>query len=356
MMPTKPPITSRWPRQFGQLGPRHLSSMMAIPTLHWLRSGPTLLGTDSALMPKPLPTTPQALWRVGPSQDSPQETIKWPPHGCEAATAPYVIRDGIGGPILATVPVNQRIDAVGLVAGGRPFGSLGTVTLPGNTRVVELSTTGVDGAVIADAIRIESVVAAPSTPEIDVTAGGLTVLDGGTAIVGTGAQGGAQIQKVFTIENTGSANLALQLLSVTGTGFSLVSANFTPGQILAPADTIEFTIGLNTASLGNFSGTVSMANNDSDENPFNFDITGSVNAAQPAGVFVVDDGDAQLTLTGNWTQTTGFGSDLLAGNGSNGTDTAQWLFSGLDAGGTDDVGTTLGCRTHHRRLHQSHHP
>ena len=260
-------------------------------------------------------------------------------NGSDRATAVnYVIRDGLGGPILATVPVNQRNAPTGTAYGGRKFDSLGTVDLTGNTLVVEVSNAGANGAVIADAVRIESLTPPPDTPDVDVKQGTLTVLDNGLFSVGTAFQGDPQLQKVFTVKNTGTANLTLEPISLTGAGFTLVSANFTSGQILAPNATATFTIGLATTSLGNFNGTVTFATNDGDENPFNFDLTGEVKVAPPAGVHFVDDGDAGLTTTGvltSLTSTVGYSGDFSVANAANGMDTARWEFNGLEAGQYD---------------------
>lgn len=256
-------------------------------------------------------------------------------NGSDRATAvTYVIRDGVAGPILASVPVNQRVAPAGTRFGGRPFNSLGTVSLAGTTMVVEVSNVGTDGAVIADAVRIEAVVPAPNSPEIDVRQGQLTVLDGGSFNLGSADQGDPQLTKVFTVENTGTASLTLEPITVTGTGFSLVSANFTPGQVLAPAGTVTFEVGLSTSTLGTFQGNVSFANSDADENPFNFGVSGTINEPLPAGVFIIDNGDTGHSTTGNWTAVSGFGfgSDALAGNGVNGVETSRWEFTGLTSG------------------------
>ncbi|MCA9043407.1 MAG: choice-of-anchor D domain-containing protein [Planctomycetaceae bacterium] len=250
----------------------------------------------------------------------------------------YVIHNGDGGGVLSSVPINQRNAPAGDTYGGRKFQSLGSVVISGDTLQVVINNTGANGAVIADAVRIEMVTPPPNTPEIDVKQGVLSVFDNGSFNLGSASQGDPQLEKVFTVKNTGTADLVLEPISVTGTGYSLVGANFTPGQVLAPNATATFTVGLSTATLGSFSGNVSFLNNDGDENPFNFDLAGSINVAPPAGVYIIDDGDTGFSTTGvtaALATTAGYGGDFLVANSKNGVDTAQWEFTGLTAGSYD---------------------
>jgi hypothetical protein len=251
-----------------------------------------------------------------------------------ASSVPYVIRDGVAGPILATVQVDQRVAPNGPVHGGRPLQNLSVVTLTGDTLVVELSNAGADGHVIADAVRIELTTPAPSTPELTVTESGVTIADGSSFNFGSALQMSPPFTKTFVVQNTGTGNLTLEPISVTGSGFSLESANFMPGQMLAPGATATFAIGLSTTTVGTFNGEVSFLHNDADENPFDIAVSGTINPLQPSGVQIIDNGDTGFNSIGNFVDVNGFGfgGDALAGNGINGTETAQWVFNGLTAG------------------------
>jgi hypothetical protein len=64
----------------------------------------------------------------------------------------------VGGTVLGNATVNQRVNPAGYTEGDRPFSNIGTVTITGDTLVVELTNgTGLNGAIIADAIRIERI-------------------------------------------------------------------------------------------------------------------------------------------------------------------------------------------------------
>jgi uncharacterized delta-60 repeat protein len=116
-------------------------------------------------------------------------------------------------------------------------------------------------------------------PEITVLGDGVSITDGDTTPsatdgtdFGSVAQGGAAISRTFTVRNDGTAALTLGAVAVPA-GFTLMeglSASLAPGT----ADT--FTVRLDTAAAGTKTGDISFPTNDSDENPFNFRITGTV--------------------------------------------------------------------------------
>lgn len=117
--------------------------------------------------------------------------------------------------------------------------------------------------------------------EIAVSYTGGNVPDGGGPInFGTVNQGDADPTVVFTVSNTGGTALTTSGMSVTGTGFSLTEG-LSASIPAAGSDT--FTVTMDTATAGSLTGNVSFANSDSDENPFNFSISGTVNSTGPVG-------------------------------------------------------------------------
>jgi Ca2+-binding RTX toxin-like protein len=125
----------------------------------------------------------------------------------------------------------------------------------------------------------------PQAPEVTVTLGGNNVADGqATAIdFGTVFQGASGPTLTFTVQNDGTGVLNLSNLAIPS-GYTLVDglvASLNPGE----SDT--FTLRLDSATLGTKAGTVSFSNNDTDEDPFNFSITGSVELAVASDMSVV---------------------------------------------------------------------
>ncbi|MFT3789458.1 MAG: choice-of-anchor D domain-containing protein [Tepidisphaeraceae bacterium] len=79
--------------------------------------------------------------------------------------------------------------------------------------------------------------------------------------------------KTFTVKNTGTAALTTSALTVPA-GFTVTEGL---NASIAAGGSDTFTVKLNTTTAGTFAGNVSFANNDSNENPYNFAIKGVVN-------------------------------------------------------------------------------
>jgi Ca2+-binding RTX toxin-like protein len=133
--------------------------------------------------------------------------------------------------------------------------------------------------------------APPQLPEVTVTQGSTNISDGQSSPIdfGSVAQGASGPTLVFTVQNDGTGVLNLSNLTLPA-GYSLVDglvASLNPGE----SDT--FTVRLDSAALGTKGGSISFSNNDTDEDPFNFAVTGlveiptapemSVSLARPAG-------------------------------------------------------------------------
>ncbi|NOZ23105.1 MAG: choice-of-anchor D domain-containing protein, partial [Planctomycetes bacterium] len=114
----------------------------------------------------------------------------------------------------------------------------------------------------------------PQSPEVTVMMGAMGITDGQTAAIdfGSVAVGGAGPTRIFTVRNIGTQTLTLGTVSLP-TGFTLTEGL---SSSLAAGATDTFTVRLDTATLGAKSGEISFSNNDSDENPFNFAIQGTV--------------------------------------------------------------------------------
>lgn len=78
--------------------------------------------------------------------------------------------------------------------------------------------------------------------------------------------------RTFTIENTGSANLDISSVAITGPSASEFSVTSSPDPTVAAGGSTTFTITFTPVSSGDKLATVSIFSNDTDESPFNFDI------------------------------------------------------------------------------------
>ncbi len=135
-------------------------------------------------------------------------------------------------------------------------------------------------------------------PEMDVSEAGVGAIadEGGPVNFGSVTTAGTSAAFTFTITNNGTSDLSLTAppaLSGTHiTEFTLMDLTSTP---IIPNGSTTFTIAFTPVSAGTKTATVSIANDDPDENPYNFDITGT--GVEPemdvseAGVGAIANGD-----------------------------------------------------------------
>ncbi|MGV9004179.1 choice-of-anchor D domain-containing protein [Flavobacterium sp.] len=109
--------------------------------------------------------------------------------------------------------------------------------------------------------------------EINIKQGATSIASGGTHNFGSIAVG-SNSSVTFTIENLGNANLLLYSNTVVAAPFSLTTP-LTYTVTISNAGTATFTIQFAPTTAGPFTGSISFANNDSDENPYIINFTGT---------------------------------------------------------------------------------
>ncbi len=129
-------------------------------------------------------------------------------------------------------------------------------------------------------------------PEINIQGNATNIADGDTTPTAGddtsfgSAMVGNTITKTFTIQNTGAGALNLTgspLVAISGTDaadFSVSVAPATP--VAATTGTTTFEITFAPSATGLRTATLSIANNDGDENPYNFSIEGNGTTCTPA--------------------------------------------------------------------------
>lgn len=118
----------------------------------------------------------------------------------------------------------------------------------------------------------------PAEPEIAVERSGVNIADGGSVGFVT-ATVGSPADVVFTVRNTGSAPLALSgtpAVVVGGTDAALFSVISPPASALGGGDSTSFIVRYTPLDSSPKTATLSLANNDTDENPFDINLTGAV--------------------------------------------------------------------------------
>ncbi len=159
-------------------------------------------------------------------------------------------------------------------------------------------------------------------PEMNVQGNGVSISDGDTTPsttdhidFGSANIAGGIVDRTFTIENLGTANLFLTgTPKVALSGSSDFSVTTQPSSPIAPSGSTTFVVHFDPSAIGTQAATISITNNDADENPYTFDILGTGFSTQPEmnvqgnGVSI-SDGDTTPSTTDH----TDFGSANIAG-------------------------------------------
>ena len=171
-----------------------------------------------------------------------------------------------------------------------------------------------------------------NAPEIDIAGNGNTVFDGNTTPTTTNSTdfgsstAGIATTKTFTIQNSGNTNLTIGTISFSGANAADYSIGNLPSTTIIAGNSTTFTISFNPSTIGTRTATISILNNDSDENPYDFSIQGTGTIAPltfgPGGVT----SDLQLWLR----------PDLINGttNLADNTDVITWNTQGRGSDAT----------------------
>ncbi len=159
------------------------------------------------------------------------------------------------------------------------------------------SSVDVTGSLVpTPAFAVTSCVA--SAPEINLKGNNVSIISGDITPsttdhtdFGSVYMASTPIVRTFTIENLGTANLTLSgspLVSITGTNASDFTLTTLPTSPVVASGSTTFQITFNPSGASVRSATLSIANNDSDENPYTFAIQGTgisctLNTSQSSG-------------------------------------------------------------------------
>jgi hypothetical protein len=122
-----------------------------------------------------------------------------------------------------------------------------------------------------------TVAVAVAIPEINLRQGETNIADGGSYDYGSHVIG-TNTGITFTIENTGTANLTLNgspIITITGANANQFSVLQQPSTPVAPSSSTTFIIRFSPTSAGIKTASISILNDDADENPYDLTITGA---------------------------------------------------------------------------------
>src|SRR5688572_2855285 len=187
----------------------------------------------------------------------------------------------------------------------------------------------------------------PAAPEMNVVGNSVSIADGDATPdladhtnFGSTATDGGTVVRTFTIENIGTAPLELTgtpKVVITGNDASDFTVTLDPASPVSGPGTTTFQVTFDPSASGSRSATLSIANDDTDENPYNFDIQGA--GTEPIiNVTDVAFGIVNVGTTGNSNITVSNSGDAdLVISSATLTDPSGWF--GLTAPGP---GTTVG--------------
>lgn len=150
-----------------------------------------------------------------------------------------------------------------------------------------LTGTGGPGDGTGNDITVNGAVTATiASPEMDITGNSISIPDGTLATAttdhtdfGSVSTAAGTIVRTFTILNTGSAALSLTGASpyvvIGGTHQADFTVTAIPANSIATSGSTTFQVTFNPSADGVRTASISIANNDTDENPYNFNIQGT---------------------------------------------------------------------------------
>ncbi|WP_051284422.1 beta strand repeat-containing protein [Desulforegula conservatrix] len=142
-------------------------------------------------------------------------------------------------------------------------------------------------------------------PEINILGGSVSITDGdttpsaadhtdfGAADIATGS-----VNRTFTIENTGSSALSISgtpKVVIGGANASDFTVTSDPAASVNVGSSTTFTVRFDPSSTGLKTASINITNDDSNENPYNFDIQGTGTSAPVMGV----EGNSTAIANGN---------------------------------------------------------
>ncbi|MFV8339636.1 choice-of-anchor D domain-containing protein [Flavobacterium sp. LB3P21] len=228
-------------------------------------------------------------------------------------------RTGTGTVALSAVASAGTISWYAAATGGTALATANSYTTPSITATTTYYIQATNGSCTSSP-RV-AIVATVNNPEIAVSGNGFNITDGSTSPTTNNFSnlGSSNLliglTRTFTINNLGAATLNLGSITIGGVNASeFVATN--PPTTIAPQSSATFTITFTPTSIGTRNATVSFTTDDADENPFNFNISGTGDSGvtpeiniQGNGATIVDGASAGSTTTD-----TDFGSPLINTN------------------------------------------
>lgn len=192
----------------------------------------------------------------------------------DTGNAPVAVRAATG----ITLTSNGNAGAIGgntagTISNGSSAVTITGVSLPAAGTGVTLTATRNSGDTLIAATSAPFSVAAPQ-PEINVVQNTTTYLSGSSYSFGN-VTAGNTASTVFTVQNTGAANLTVNNISSNNGNFAVTALPALPATISGPSGTATFQVNFNPTGTGAANGVITILNDDADESIYTINVGGT---------------------------------------------------------------------------------
>jgi hypothetical protein len=189
-------------------------------------------------------------------------------------------RTGSGTVSLGATASAGTLNWFSVATGGSSLGSGTTFNTPSITATTTYYVQATNGSCVSTTRT--AVVATVDNPEINIQGNTVSIVDGDTTPnstdwtdFGSMETSTGVIIKKFTIQNTGSAVLSIGAITISGTNAGDFTIATNPSTSIAIGGNSTFSVRFNPNALGLKTAAISIVNNDSNENPYDFFIQGT---------------------------------------------------------------------------------
>ncbi|MDI6046469.1 choice-of-anchor D domain-containing protein [Flavobacterium yafengii] len=164
--------------------------------------------------------------------------------------------------------------------GGSTLGTGFSYTTPFIATTTTYYVEAVNGSCISAART--AIIATVNLPEINILGNAISIIDGDTTPsitdwtdFGSMETSTGIITKTYTIQNTGTSALSIGAITISGTNAGDFALTTSPSASIPAGGSTTFSVTFNPNTLGLKTAAISIVNDDTDENPYNFSIQGT---------------------------------------------------------------------------------
>ncbi|WP_333599935.1 T9SS type A sorting domain-containing protein [Flavobacterium sp.] len=212
-------------------------------------------------------------------------------------------RTGTGTVIIGATPSAGTLYWYSALTGGSSLGFGTSFTTPSISSTTTFYAEAVNGS--CSSTPRTGVVATVNYSAMNVTGNATAITNGSVTASTTNWTdfGSTNSTRTFTINDTGAGILSIGTISISGANASDFTVTTSPSSSVGPSSSTTFVVTFNPSAAGTRNATISIANNDTSNNPYVFAIkgTGVVQGITIQGNATTIANGAATPTTANWT-------------------------------------------------------